>query len=257
QGAARQLARASRARTGRGPRAAGHRGDRRARGAAGRRGGRGGHRHREAQSRHVAAHALHRARAQPAAAQPRDQRHGRRARVWLHTGCATGQLRRAGVRGGIPIATRSLLEHQDLRELRERQCQHRGGVCVLDRPARAHPLRHREISPAVRRAEPLAPARTPGDRVSAGAGTTRLGWYAGTTYKLGRRWIAGARYDYVEDPLSGIITRQVIPSLTLWQSEWVELRAQYTWAKNAGLNASNQFALQAVWAIGPHKHETY
>ena len=91
----------------------------------------------------------------------------------------------------------------------------------------------------------------------AGAGTTRLGWYAGTTYKLGQRWIAGARYDYVEDPLSGVITRQVIPSLTLWQSEWVELRAQYTWAKTAALNTTNQFALQAVWAIGPHKHETY
>jgi hypothetical protein len=91
----------------------------------------------------------------------------------------------------------------------------------------------------------------------AGAGTTRLGWYAGTTYKLGQRWIAGAHYDYVEDPLSGVITRQVIPSLTLWQSEWVELRAQYTWAKTAGVDATNQFALQAVWAIGPHKHETY
>ncbi len=91
----------------------------------------------------------------------------------------------------------------------------------------------------------------------AGAGTTRLGWYAGTTYKLGRRWIAGARYDYVEDPLSGVITRQAVPSLTLWQSEWVELRAQYTWAKTAGRDAMNQFALQAVWAIGPHKHETY
>src|SRR5216684_588023 len=91
----------------------------------------------------------------------------------------------------------------------------------------------------------------------AGAGTTRLGWYAGTTYKLGQRWIAGARYDYVEDPFSGVITRQVIPSLTLWQSEWVELRAQYTWAKTAALNTTNQFALQAVWAIGPHKHETY
>src|SRR5437660_790289 len=50
----------------------------------------------------------------------------------------------------------------------------------------------------------------------AGAGTTRLGWYAGTTYKLGQRWIAGARYDYVEDPLFGVITRQVIPSLELW-----------------------------------------
>jgi hypothetical protein len=91
----------------------------------------------------------------------------------------------------------------------------------------------------------------------AGVGTTKLGWYAGTTYKLGRRWIAGAHYDYVEDPLSGVITRQVIPSLTLWQSEWVELRAQYTRAKTAGVDATNQFALQAVWAIGPHKHETY
>ncbi len=88
-------------------------------------------------------------------------------------------------------------------------------------------------------------------------GTTRLGWYAGTTYKLNQRWIAGARYDYVEDPLSGLITRQLIPSLTLWESEWVELRAQYTWARTAGFDSTNQFALQAVWAIGPHKHETY
>jgi len=92
---------------------------------------------------------------------------------------------------------------------------------------------------------------------SAGAGPTRLGWYAGTTYKLGQRWIVGARYDYVEDPLFGVITRQVIPSLTLWESEWVELRAQYTWTKLTGATAANQLALQAVWAIGPHKHETY
>ncbi len=74
---------------------------------------------------------------------------------------------------------------------------------------------------------------------------------------LGQRLIAGARYDYVEDPLSGLITRQVIPSLTLWESEWVELRAQYTWARVTGQPSTNDFALQAVWAIGPHKHETY
>jgi hypothetical protein len=91
----------------------------------------------------------------------------------------------------------------------------------------------------------------------AGSGTTRLGWYAGTTYKLGQRWIVGARYDYVEDPLTGLITRQAIPSLTLWESEWVELRAQYTWAQVTGRTSTGDFALQAVWAIGPHKHETY
>src|SRR2546427_4443635 len=90
-----------------------------------------------------------------------------------------------------------------------------------------------------------------------GAGGTHLGYYVGTTYKLGQRWIAGLRYDYVERPDSSLIIRQVIPSLTLWESEWVELRAQYTWAKITGRSSTGDFALQAVWAIGPHKHETY
>jgi hypothetical protein len=91
----------------------------------------------------------------------------------------------------------------------------------------------------------------------AGAGPTRLGAYVSTTYKLNQRFIAGVRYDYVESPEFGEITRQVIPSLTLWQSEWVFLRAQYQWQKVAAAAATNQLALQAVWAIGPHKHETY
>jgi hypothetical protein len=91
----------------------------------------------------------------------------------------------------------------------------------------------------------------------AGTGPTRLGGYVSTTYKLGQRWIAGARYDYVESPETGEITRQVIPSLTLWQSEWVFLRAQYRWEQVASAVATHQLALQAVWAIGPHKHETY
>jgi len=91
----------------------------------------------------------------------------------------------------------------------------------------------------------------------AGIGTTRLGGFVSSTYKLNQRFIAGVAYNYVEDPLGGFITRQVIPSLTMWESEWVELRAQYTWQKIASLDATHQFALQAVWAIGPHKHETY
>jgi hypothetical protein len=86
---------------------------------------------------------------------------------------------------------------------------------------------------------------------------THLGWYVDGTDKLNERWIVGVRYDYVEDPVTSLITRQVLPTLTLWESEWVELRAQYMWSKPAGASATNQFALQAVWAIGPHKHETY
>jgi hypothetical protein len=91
----------------------------------------------------------------------------------------------------------------------------------------------------------------------AGTGPTRLGGYVSSTYKLDQRWIAGVRYDYVESPEFGTITQQVIPTLTWWESEWVFLRAQYRWERVEGVNATNQFALQAVWAIGPHKHETY
>ena len=90
-----------------------------------------------------------------------------------------------------------------------------------------------------------------------GAGPTRIGGYVGTTYKLNQRFILGARYDYVESPDLGVITRQFVPSLTLWQSEWVFLRAQYQWQRIADADAQHQFAFQAVWAIGPHKHETY
>ena len=84
---------------------------------------------------------------------------------------------------------------------------------------------------------------------TSGVGDARLGAYVGTTYKLGRRWIAGVRADYVEAPEGQlVIQRQVVPSITFWQSEWVFLRAEWR---------PRQFALQAVWSIGPHKHETY
>jgi hypothetical protein len=94
----------------------------------------------------------------------------------------------------------------------------------------------------------------------AGTGETRLGGYLGSTYRLGRRWIAGVRYDYVEAPEGPRdVTRQVVPSLTWWQSEWVYLRVQYAHNITEGFlgTPSKQLALQAVWSIGPHKHETY
>ncbi|MGH7567379.1 MAG: hypothetical protein ACREL9_00175, partial [Gemmatimonadales bacterium] len=91
----------------------------------------------------------------------------------------------------------------------------------------------------------------------AGAGVTRYGGYVGTTYKLGRRWIAALRFDYVEAPEGPKATvRQIVPSLTLWQSEWVYLRGQYVHRRD-GAETTGQLAIQAVWAIGPHKHEIY
>ena len=89
-----------------------------------------------------------------------------------------------------------------------------------------------------------------------GVGPTRLGGYASTTYKLNERVILGAAYNYVAAPADGAVTRQFIPSLTWWESEWVFLRAQYRYQKDP-LARTTQIAFQAVWAIGPHKHETY
>lgn len=96
------------------------------------------------------------------------------------------------------------------------------------------------------------------EKQRAGTGDTRLGAYVGTTYKLGRRWILGARYDYVETPEGAMeITRQIVPSLTWWQSEWVFLRTEYTRRLTPTGPGRDQLRVQAVWAMGPHKHETY
>jgi hypothetical protein len=91
-----------------------------------------------------------------------------------------------------------------------------------------------------------------------GVGDMRLGGYAGTTYRLGQRWIAGLRYDYVEAPEGpNEITRQIVPTLTWWQSEWVFLRAELTRRLTPAGPDRNRLLVQAVWSIGPHKHETY
>jgi len=95
------------------------------------------------------------------------------------------------------------------------------------------------------------------DKERSATGEVRYGYYVGTQYKLGSRWWAGARYDYVEAPEGSLaIVRQVAPSLTFWQSEWVRLHAEYRWRREAG-ETTGQIALQGVWSIGPHKHETY
>jgi hypothetical protein len=96
------------------------------------------------------------------------------------------------------------------------------------------------------------------EKQRAGTGDTRFGAFVGTTYRLGQQWILGARYDYVETPEGAMeITRQIVPTLTWWQSEWVFLKAEYTRRLTPSGAGRDQFRVQAVWAMGPHKHETY
>lgn len=69
----------------------------------------------------------------------------------------------------------------------------------------------------------------------------------------------GLRYDRVEDPLDpGHTTWGLFPNLTWWQSEFVRLRGEYGYLRDARTGErENRFTLQLTWAAGPHKHETY
>ncbi len=94
-----------------------------------------------------------------------------------------------------------------------------------------------------------------------GTGSTRYGAYAAAQYQLTRRLFAGVRYDWVQPLGGGEAIQGVVPNLTWWQSEWVYLRAElehHSIALDPNLpGVRNRFLIQAVWAIGPHKHETY
>ncbi len=83
------------------------------------------------------------------------------------------------------------------------------------------------------------------------------GGYVQANYQLSRRWIVGARVDYLDGPGGGAEVYQVVPSLTWWQSEWARIRLQYNFLKPDGGEANHTVLLQTVWAVGPHKHETY
>jgi hypothetical protein len=94
----------------------------------------------------------------------------------------------------------------------------------------------------------------------AGIAETRYGGFAGAEYQLSRRLFGGARFDYVEPLAGGDAVWAVAPHLTWWQSEWVYLRAEWQHESipaGAGRANSDRFLIQAVWAVGPHKHENY
>jgi hypothetical protein len=91
-----------------------------------------------------------------------------------------------------------------------------------------------------------------------GTTTNRYGTFVDLNAKLTRRWVLGTRYDWVEAPRGPSDTEwRLTPSVTWWQSEFVFLRLEGE-HRNSDLDGShNMLSLQAVWAMGPHKHETY
>jgi hypothetical protein len=84
-----------------------------------------------------------------------------------------------------------------------------------------------------------------------------LGIWSLAEVRLSRQWIAGGRYDWVENPDDPTETAWVTsPSLTYWQSEFVRLRVEYDVLHNPG-KTTGQFTFRITFAMGPHKHENY
>lgn len=91
-----------------------------------------------------------------------------------------------------------------------------------------------------------------------GAITNRYGAFAALNARLSRRWVLGTRYDWVEAPRGVEDTEwRLTPSVTWWQSEFVYLRLEGEHRDSDLEGTRNFLRLQAVWAMGPHKHETY
>lgn len=86
----------------------------------------------------------------------------------------------------------------------------------------------------------------------------RYGAFTDLTWRASQRWILSGRYDYVETPGLGDNTEwQVTPALTWWESEFVYLRLEGQHHHDDLTGNENRLLLQAVFAMGPHKHETY
>jgi len=84
------------------------------------------------------------------------------------------------------------------------------------------------------------------------------GGFSYAQYKFSPHWIAGLRYDYVEDQREeGHQYWGFSPYLTFWQSEFVRLRAQYSYTKDNIFGTDHAYTLQLTVAAGPHKHDTY
>ena len=88
-------------------------------------------------------------------------------------------------------------------------------------------------------------------------GDSAWGIWSLAEIKLSQQWVAGGRYDWVENPEDPSESAWLAsPTLTYWQSEYVRLRAEYDILGNPG-KTTRQFTLRITFAMGPHKHETY
>ena len=91
-----------------------------------------------------------------------------------------------------------------------------------------------------------------------GGSLNTWGSYLYGQYKFARGWIAGLRWDWVQDQRHADLEYWGIsPYLSFWQSEYVRLRGQFSYRDHNVYGRDQRFELQLTFAAGPHKHETY
>ncbi|GMV07179.1 MAG: hypothetical protein AMXMBFR53_34540 [Gemmatimonadota bacterium] len=92
----------------------------------------------------------------------------------------------------------------------------------------------------------------------AAAGSRALGFWGWGEVRLSQSWLAGARYEWAENPVHTAETAWLFsPTLTWWQSEYVRVRAEYDLLGRTEESGKGRFLLQVTFAMGPHKHESY
>ena len=75
---------------------------------------------------------------------------------------------------------------------------------------------------------------------------------------FGARWVGGARFDYSQLPDDASAEEYGgSVNLDFWQSEFVFFRLQYSVFDRNFEESDQRILFQAVWAMGPHKHEAY
>jgi hypothetical protein len=80
-----------------------------------------------------------------------------------------------------------------------------------------------------------------------------FGMYAGGEYQFGRRWFAGARYDYAERTLDPSLTDKAGSLLiTYWPSEFSQIRGQFRRTRYAEGKVGNEVLFQFLFSIGAH-----
>lgn len=95
-------------------------------------------------------------------------------------------------------------------------------------------------------------------RDNGGVKRNAFGGFSSLQAKAGARLVLGGRLDYSQLPLNPDQNEwAAAANLDLWQSEWVFFRFQYRYTRRSYADSYNAFMFHLVWAMGPHKHETY